>query len=130
MALIEDDIKITITRLITEYFRTNSRPVDLAGLQAILSADIVVDYPSGRFNGVADYIQHQSSTARFLQWCCFYSDVKASSEIEFFDSKGKKQDQNVAIPVECEIACSINWEYRSKALLCCCCEIRKAGVNW
>jgi hypothetical protein len=44
---------------IYSYFNTNSRPVNLDGLLQLLSPEVVVDYPSGRFVGRDSYMAHQ-----------------------------------------------------------------------
>jgi hypothetical protein len=50
---------LTRCRRVCDYFRCNSRPVDLHGLLLLLTPDVVVDYPSGRFVGRDSYLRHQ-----------------------------------------------------------------------
>ena len=47
------------TSRINDYFRVNSRPVNLDGLLQLLTPDVIVDYPSGRFFGLDSYMAHQ-----------------------------------------------------------------------
>jgi len=49
---------------VTAYFHHNSRPVNLDGLSQLLTPDVVVDYPSGRFIGLDGYMKHQVSVSR------------------------------------------------------------------
>jgi hypothetical protein len=44
---------------IHKYFLYNSRPVSLDGLMQLLTPDVIVDYPSGRFIGIDSYMSHQ-----------------------------------------------------------------------
>jgi hypothetical protein len=46
-------------RSIHKYFLYNSRPVNLDGLMQLLTPDVIVDYPSGRFIGIDSYMSHQ-----------------------------------------------------------------------
>jgi hypothetical protein len=109
--------------LIHAYFASNSRPVDLDILNGILTDDVVVDYPSGRFVGRDDYIKHQRGTSRCLLYCFYSSNVSASAPPTF---------DNVAstsIPVSCLLSCTVSWNFSAQTPLLCCYPISKSGTN-
>jgi hypothetical protein len=135
-----------------DYFRCNSRPVDLDGLLLLLTPDVIVDYPSGRFIGRDSYLRHQvqrsprhfrphftslqTGTARTLQCCCWSSVVAPSSPAPvhwlwsgaFLSRTPRALPPAVAVE-DVAASCAVPWTYLSRSPLLCCLPVRATGCN-
>lgn len=122
-AIAELHTELAARVLIARYFTVNSRPVQLDALRALVSDDVVVVYPSGRFYGAPAYMAHQAKTARVLRFCCGSSVVGAAGPIEFGATFAEPP------PAGCALRAAVPWGYVARPWLLCGCPLRQRGVN-
>mmetsp|Transcript_26040 Transcript_26040/g.36378 ORF Transcript_26040/g.36378 Transcript_26040/m.36378 type:complete len:175 (+) Transcript_26040:94-618(+) len=106
-----------IEAVVRRYFVANSSPVDLEGLWAIMSEDVVAEYPSSTSRGLQQYKTNVTRNTNAIRSCFCYSRVKPTS-FEIFKNDDSKDD---------EITVIVPWTY--SAMILCCCPLCASGVN-
>lgn len=114
-----------VTNLVDEYFRCNSLPTQLDALCALMTPDVVADYPSKKgITGIDAYRAHCAKTFKKMSATLRKSTVQRSGEVDM-------------VPVEAmggaEFMLTVPWTLAlqtARWLICCtCCTISKTGTN-
>ena len=106
-----------------------------------ITDDILVEYPSGSFQGRQSYLEHQLKTKNVLSCCCSSSTVSPDFEAASHDamiltdpliSLYSDSSKEVAVPVAVTLKCAVRWSYEAFPAwwtACCCLPLRKHGTN-
>jgi hypothetical protein len=104
-----------------------------------ITDDILVEYPSGSFQGRQSYLEHQLKTKNVLSCCCASSTVSPDFDgsldaalpdplISLYSDSSKE----LTLPIAVTLKCSVRWSYEAFPAwwtACCCVPLRKHGTN-